>query len=66
MKRVEVIEVTHKRSSTVGSTDKGKLKNLPLVGNIDGRRPVNVEDLGKIKRILPAKGCCTKAKREKM
>jgi len=59
-------EVTHKRSTTEGTTDKGKGKDSTLVGNIDGQRPVNERFISKIKKSLPAKGCCHIRKVEKM
>lgn len=63
---VKKLDESHKRSTTVGTTNKGNEKDVPFVGNIEGRRPVNVEDLGKIKKSLPAKGCCHRRKVEKM
>jgi hypothetical protein len=57
---------SHKRSTTEGTTDKDKGKDSPLVGNIDGQRPVNERFVSKIKKDLPAKGCCHRRKVEKM
>jgi hypothetical protein len=54
---------SHKRSTTDGTTDKDV---RALVGNIDGQRPVNEKFISKIKKELPAKGCCHKIKRERM
>jgi hypothetical protein len=54
---------SHKRSTTDGTTDKDV---KALVGNIDGQRPVNEKFISKIKKELPAKGCCHKIKRERM